>query len=1004
MHCIPGKEGFFMPIGHPSRKGDTADSAASPLVVAGVRVVAGEAARPVLHNIDLTIRPGEWVTVAGENGSGKSTLLGVIAGLIEPDAGTVSRGFAGEGTIPCVMQQVGPFFGDTPWEETLFAMEGSGVRADAVPTLAEEALAATGLHPLRHRPIETLSGGRRQLVSVAACLAVGAPLILFDEATSMLDGRSRRLVLETAFRLHREGVSVLWASHRPEESAPDGRIVVLHSGEIVYDDSAESFFYGEDGYGRTPCERFGFTPPFAVRTARALQRRGWRPAPLPLFGEEPAAVRLEPAAAADNARNVTSGQGAVAKRDDGTSGGRTAPPGRNAASPSAGGIRVERATYAADGKPVLAGIDAAFPAGTITLLIGPNGSGKTMLLEMIAGLRKPDAGQVYVDGIALWRGRKPDRRLLHRIGFVTQNPEQMLFARTVREEFAYSLKPFRWPEQRRTAAMEQAAGRWLGGEGDNGGPSDAGLPCPDVRSAGTRMKGGRDRILDLLAEDPLTLSGGRRRRLAVAATEVTEPDWLLLDEPSAGLDRSSLRRLLSTLAERRAAGRGAIVVTHDPEDWLSLADGVVLIRDGRAIWSGSPAELAEHPELWAKAGMELPEPFRTAEWLRRSGFRPPSGLPDPETLADALASQAAAAWHGNPPSPVPGDTAGGRSYAASGHEALVAGADATCSRLPDERPQPPAESIVAAGLGGGGHRTGPPAGRLPAVPEAIAESREADSGRLSALTAFDPRALWLACLAVTAGIGIQTSWAGWLLGAVTSVLVLRFSGVPTRVIVRPAKALLLFALLTSLFAGWNPSADAAFDAHAAVETFRRFSKLVMMALLGYSLMAGISPYRLKRSLEKGLKPLSGLGLPVGRFALAASLLLRFLPLLLESWDRFARIAASRGKRPVKPGSVPLPLVIMTVVPFLLALIRLGESLADMLAVRGAGEQTDRNGRLAAAQSPHRAEKTAAGRLGATGSRHRCPGNPAPAFSRRDLLLIAGSVLLFALFLLTENTA
>jgi energy-coupling factor transport system ATP-binding protein len=500
------------------------------------------------------------------------------------------------------------------------------------------------------------------------------------------------------------------------------------------------------------------------------------------------------------------------------------------------------------------------------------------------------------------------------------------------------------------------------------------------------------------------LSGGRRRRLAVAATEVTEPDWLLLDEPSAGLDRSSLRRLLSTLAERRAAGRGAIVVTHDPEDWLSLADSVVLIRDGRAIWSGSPAELADHPEWWGKAGLELPEPLRTAEWLRRSGFRPPSGFPDPETLAEALASQAAGSMPDRSPPPVPDDSAARQSYAADGRDAFVAGADAACSRLADERTQPLADGLVAAGMERGADRTGPPGGITPSVPQAGSGLREPGSGRLSPFTAFEPRALWLACLAVTAGIGIQTSWAGWLLGAVTSLLVIRCSGVPPRVFAKPAKALLLFALLTSLFAGWSPSSAAAFDAHSAVETFRRFSKLAMMALLGYSLMAGISPYRLKRSLEKGLHPLAGLGLPVGRFALSASLLLRFLPLLLESWDRFARIAASRGKRPVKPGSVPLPLVAMTVVPFLLALIRLGESLADMLALRGAGGRPERSGRLAAGQSPRHAESPAIARRGAPGRRHRRPGDPAPAFSRRDLLLIAGSVLLFALFLLTENTA
>lgn len=241
---------------------------------------------------------------------------------------------------------------------------------------------------------------------------------------------------------------------------------------------------------------------------------------------------------------------------------------------------------------------------------------------------------------------------------------------------------------------------------------------------------------------------------------------------------------------------------------------------------------------------------------------------------------------------------------------------------------------------------------------------------------------------------MQTSWAGWLAGAATSVLAVRFSGVPARAVLRPAKALLLFALITSLAAGWTPSGEAAFpvggsfDVPAAVETFRRFSKLAMMAMIGFSLMAGISPWRLKRALEKGLSPVASRGVPVGRFVLASALLMRFLPLLFETWERFARIAASRGKRPVKPGTVPPSLVAMTVVPFLLALIRLGDSLAAMLAARGGGWSS---APLPPEARQRRIRKTEPGRTAAE------DGMAEPAFTRRDALLVTGSAALLALF-------
>lgn len=271
-----GKEGFFLAaFGHESL-----------LELIGVTVRTGNGTVPVLDNIHLTVRPGEWITIAGANGSGKSTLIGLIAGWILPDEGTVKRGFAGEKPIPWVMQQDGPHMGDTPLEETLFVLEMRGEPADSLKAKAGEALGKAGLWPVRHRRMDALSGGRRQLVQAAACLAVDAPLLLFDEATSMLDGRSRKLVRDTALRICREGKTVIWCTHRLEEAVPGGRIVVLESGKIVHDGITVSFFYNEGPDGLTACERLGFHPPFVVRTARELKKLGRETIGCPLDGSD----------------------------------------------------------------------------------------------------------------------------------------------------------------------------------------------------------------------------------------------------------------------------------------------------------------------------------------------------------------------------------------------------------------------------------------------------------------------------------------------------------------------------------------------------------------------------------------------------------------------------------------------------------------------------------------------------------------------------------------------
>lgn len=253
-----------------------------PFELRGVTVRAGHRPAPLLDCIDIVIRPGDWITIAGANGSGKTTLAGVIAGLIEPDEGTLHRGFAGDAPIPYVMQQDGPFFGDTPLEEVYFVLETRGEPADAIPLRAEAILRQTYLHDLRHRPLHTLSGGQRQLVAVAACLAAGAPLLLFDEATAMLDHRSRRLVLDTAARLHEQGTTVLWCSHRLEETMRGGRVIVLKDGRKSHDEPTLDFFYRQGADGRSPCEAAGFAAPLAVRTTRTLMQQGWKPARLPL--------------------------------------------------------------------------------------------------------------------------------------------------------------------------------------------------------------------------------------------------------------------------------------------------------------------------------------------------------------------------------------------------------------------------------------------------------------------------------------------------------------------------------------------------------------------------------------------------------------------------------------------------------------------------------------------------------------------------------------------------
>ncbi|MFX3634254.1 MAG: energy-coupling factor ABC transporter ATP-binding protein, partial [Candidatus Pristimantibacillus sp.] len=212
-------------------------------------------------------------------------------------------------------------------------------------------------------------------------------------------------------------------------------------------------------------------------------------------------------------------------------------------------------------KKILDQINVDFPEGKITLLLGCNGSGKSTLLETVAGLRIIAEGEIKQGELSLWdKGRrrpKLNQAMVMGMGIALQQSESQWFAETVRAEFHYSLKPYKLVEAERDRRIKYAM-------------EQADLP------------------VEWLERDPWTLSGGQQRRLSLACLLACEPQWLLLDEPTAGLDADGIQRLCALLEAHRRAGRGAVVATHDLDALLPLADEVVVLADGR-IREAAPA-------------------------------------------------------------------------------------------------------------------------------------------------------------------------------------------------------------------------------------------------------------------------------------------------------------------------------------------------------------------------------------------------------------------------------
>ncbi|WP_165279885.1 energy-coupling factor ABC transporter ATP-binding protein [Paenibacillus protaetiae] len=246
-----------------------------------------------LRNIHLSIKRGEWITVLGRNGSGKSTLVRLLAG---------ARFAAAEGKlirdpmlhidgrpIPIVMQHPeASVIGTTPWEDMMLMLEQHGYPGERIAEAAEDAFRQTGLSEIQHHPVETLSGGQKQLTAIASCLAAQAPLLLLDEPTANLDPDASKLVLERVKAANREGMAVVWVTQRLDELREGDRVVAMNNGEVYFDGSAERFFERSSDSGPSAtsvCEQLGFPAPYVIETAWELEAQGIRLDPLPLTAE-----------------------------------------------------------------------------------------------------------------------------------------------------------------------------------------------------------------------------------------------------------------------------------------------------------------------------------------------------------------------------------------------------------------------------------------------------------------------------------------------------------------------------------------------------------------------------------------------------------------------------------------------------------------------------------------------------------------------------------------------
>lgn len=257
---------------------------------------------------------------------------------------------------------------------------------------------------------------------------------------------------------------------------------------------------------------------------------------------------------------------------------------------------------------ILDHIEGTIEDGQITLIIGKTGSGKSTLLDVLSGLIPVTSGMIWYDKQPLWNGNRVNQTLSNSIGNVFQYPEHQLFARTVKGEIEYSLKPFRLTKnevEKRAESSLQAV----------------------------RLD------LAILPQSPLVLSSGQKRRVSLASTFAPNPTWLFLDEPTAGLDPAALQHLLEwTVHWKEKKNGGLVIATHDLDAFLPMADQVFIMKEGKLFASISPNELYDRIDLLQDAEIGVPTPLKVASLFRDKGMVMPPGWLSPEQMAQSIAT------------------------------------------------------------------------------------------------------------------------------------------------------------------------------------------------------------------------------------------------------------------------------------------------------------------------------------------------------------------------------
>ena len=544
------------------------------------KIYSGEKEEVIEHtaidHVSLSIKKGDFVGILGHNGSGKSTLAKQLAALLKPSGGIIyvnGMDTAKDELLLSIRKTAGMVFqnpdnqliGNIVEEDIAFGPENMGIPGEEIEERITRALEATGMSAYREHSPNALSGGQKQKIAISGVLSMEPECIIFDEPTAMIDPEGRKEVLKAIYDLNRlKHITIIYITHFLDEVSQADYLYVMKQGAITLQGSPETLFKMPDQLTENNLEL-----PFEISLIAELRKKGLN-IPKEIYTKQQLleffkCMQQEEGFLFQEKKVENQQKKCIAETE------------------KEKGIVLKNISYqykkrsAEEAKDALKDVSLSIKPGEFVAIVGKTGSGKSTLIQHLNGLLQPQSGQYFFEGQDIWSKKYDLKKLRQKVALCFQYPEYQLFEETILKDIAFGPKNLGFDKKKCEEKARYAM-------------KLVGLPA------------------ELEKVSPFSLSGGQKRRVALAGILAMEPEYLILDEPVAGMDAPGKKMLFQLLHHlNKDKGITIVLVSHNMDDVAAHADRVLIMEDGTLKMDGTTREIFARKDDLTTMGLGIPQ-------------------------------------------------------------------------------------------------------------------------------------------------------------------------------------------------------------------------------------------------------------------------------------------------------------------------------------------------------------------------------------------------------------